>query len=406
MSQPFVLGVNYWPRRKAMYWWSQFDATEVQEEFAIIRDLGLTLVRIFLLWEDWQPAPDTVSPRAMENLATVCDIAAAYGLGLDVTFFTGHMSGPNWIPAWMLDEKRPFPPHVRQIISQQKPVYCGYRNPFTDPLVLDAAEHLLDTVVANFHTHPAIAMWNLGNEPDLVAIPPNPATGRAWTRRMVNRIRTHDPHHPITFGLHVDSLVTDNHLRVHDIFAEVDTAVMHGYPMYADWATSPLDPDFVPYLCALTTALSGKPTLMEEFGGCTNTPGQPSHTWHWHNYYGRSHQQFMAAEEDLADYLTQVLPRLVNVGALGAVLWCFADYTPTLHHRPPCDQSRHERHFGLVRPDGTLKPHASRLRQFAASNPVVQPARHQITLDITPEEYYAAPLTHARRLYQQFRQQL
>ena len=59
-SDPFVLGVNYWPRRKAMYWWSNFDAGEVREEFATIRELGMSLVRIFLLWDDFQPAPDAV----------------------------------------------------------------------------------------------------------------------------------------------------------------------------------------------------------------------------------------------------------------------------------------------------------------------------------------------------------
>jgi endo-1,4-beta-mannosidase len=49
MEKSFILGVNYWPRKKAMYWWSDFDLDEVQEEFAIIYELGLTLVRIFLL---------------------------------------------------------------------------------------------------------------------------------------------------------------------------------------------------------------------------------------------------------------------------------------------------------------------------------------------------------------------
>ena len=31
MSERFTLGVNYWPRRKAMYWWSNFDSAEVLE---------------------------------------------------------------------------------------------------------------------------------------------------------------------------------------------------------------------------------------------------------------------------------------------------------------------------------------------------------------------------------------
>ena len=45
LADPFVLGVNYWPRRKAMYWWREFDAGEVKDEFAQIADLGLRVVR-------------------------------------------------------------------------------------------------------------------------------------------------------------------------------------------------------------------------------------------------------------------------------------------------------------------------------------------------------------------------
>jgi endo-1,4-beta-mannosidase len=52
-DQPFLLGVNHWPRRKAVYWWSHFDADEIREEFEQIAALGLRLVRIFLLWKDF-----------------------------------------------------------------------------------------------------------------------------------------------------------------------------------------------------------------------------------------------------------------------------------------------------------------------------------------------------------------
>ena len=124
-DQAFRLGVNYWPRRKAMYWWSDFDAGEVQEEFGTIAELDLDLVRIFLLWEDWQPTPGSVDQDALDHLETVCDIAADLGLELDVTFFTGHMSGPSWAPGWML---RPGPapaPRVRQVVSGGQPVNLG-----------------------------------------------------------------------------------------------------------------------------------------------------------------------------------------------------------------------------------------------------------------------------------------
>ena len=94
-----------------------------------------------------------------------------------------------------------------------------------------------------------------------------------------------------------------------------------------------------------------------------------------------------------------MLPNLVEVGAAGAMIWCFADYAPELYRLPPCDEARHERFFGLVRPDGSLKPHAEVLQRFAATRPQAQAARRRVELDITPEEYYQAPRYHAVRLY-------
>ncbi|HEY2584582.1 MAG TPA: hypothetical protein VGI81_02310 [Tepidisphaeraceae bacterium] len=72
LGDPFLLGVNYWPRRKAMYWWADLDAGEVREEFALIRDLGLRYVRIFLLWESFQASPD--SPEKAVTLPVAADM--------------------------------------------------------------------------------------------------------------------------------------------------------------------------------------------------------------------------------------------------------------------------------------------------------------------------------------------
>ena len=202
----------------------------------------------------------------------VCDLAAARGLGLDVTFFTGHMSGPNWSPGWLLDRDADhYPARNRlQVVSGDRVVDSSYRNMFHDPTALAAERLLVETVVGAYRDHDAIWMWNLGNEPDLFAEPHTAAAGRAWVREMTALIKSIDPHHPVTCGLHAASLFADNGLRVDHVFAETDVAVMHGYPMYVDWARDPLDPDFVPYLCSLVTALSGKPCLAEEWGGCTS----------------------------------------------------------------------------------------------------------------------------------------
>jgi len=154
----------------------------------------------------------------------------------------------------------------------------------------------------------------------------------------------------------------------------------------------------VPYTCALTAVLAKKPVLMEEFGGCTAPPGKKSFDWTWMGY-GRVHRQFMAAEETWAEYFTQVLPKLVEVGAMGALTWCHADYHPSLWDKPPCSGSRHERHFGLVRPDGSLKPYAQVIKDFAATKPQVIQAVKKITLPYSAAEYYKNTLQKIYGLY-------
>ncbi|NTW11946.1 MAG: cellulase family glycosylhydrolase [Anaerolineales bacterium] len=376
MTQRFNLGVNYWPRRKAMYWWSNFDAGEVREEFNIIREVGINVVRLFLLWDDFQPEPDSVSKDALAHLTTVCDIAAENGLGIDMTFFTGHMSGPNWSPRWLLGGDLPYKggnDWIRDVVSAGKPTDQGYRNMFHDEMALNAERLLLKTVVGALKDHPGVWMWNLGNEPDLFAWPDTSEEGATWTKEMVGLVKEIDQKHPVTVGLHGDGLHRDNGLRIDKVYAHTNVAVMHSYPMYTPWARQPLDPDFVPFTCAVTSALCGKPVLMEEFGGCTAQPGDPSHVMYWTETNGHEREQFMAGEDDFAEYIRQVLPNLQHSGATGAMTWCFADYVPELWDLPPCQNAQHERWFGLVRPDGSLKPHAKVIQEFAKTNPQVQP---------------------------------
>jgi endo-1,4-beta-mannosidase len=409
MSQKFNLGVNYWPRRKAMYWWSNFDAGEVREEFSIIRGLGLNVVRLFLLWDDFQPEPDSVSPEALKHLITVANIAAENGLGIDMTFFTGHMSGPNWSPRWLLGGDLPHRGKndwIRDVVSDGKRTDQGYRNMFHDEMALSAERLLLKTVAGALKDHPGVWMWNLGNEPDLFAWPNSSEDGAAWTKEMVSLIKGIDPKHPVTVGLHGDGLHHDNGLRIDKVYAHTDVAVMHSYPMYTPWARQPLDPDFVPFTCALTSALCGKPVLMEEFGGCTAQPGEPSHVMYWTETNGRERDQFMAGEEDFAEYIRQVLPKLQHSGATGAMVWCYADYAPELWDLPPCQNAQHERFFGLVRPDGSLKPHAKVIQEFANTNPQIQPIPEYAKLSVEPDGFYKEPLGYLVDLYQQYLKRL
>ena len=404
-SNRFLTGVNYWPRNKAMYWWRDFDPHEVEDEFDVIADLGMDVVRIFLLWDDWQETPDSVSLDRLADLGTVCDIASARSLGLDITFFTGHMSGPNWAPRWLLDTSVGYPsPQVHQVISGGKPVEMPYRNMFDDPTAVEAERLLLRTVVNEYRDHDAVWMWNLGNEPDNFAWPTSAAQGTTWVKEMTELIREIDPNHLVTTGLHTASLLSNNGLRVDDVFADADIAVMHGYPMYIDWVEDPLDSDFVPFLSALTSALSGISCLAEEWGGCTAPRGEASQVWNW-TAYGEPRSQFMASEDDFASYVAAVLPKLVASGSAGSFMWCFADYAEDLWDRAPCDDAgaRHERHFGLVRPDGSLKPHAEVIRAFAATQPTRMTVDWTSSLGVDAATYYETPASSARSAFERYK---
>src|SRR2546428_9185702 len=107
MSEAYRVGVNYWPASSAMQWWRRFEAAEVDRDFARIVAAGGDLVRFFLLWEDFQPTPGTVSEIALDRLVTVADIARPGSLRILSTLFTGHMSGANFGPIWALGGSAP-----------------------------------------------------------------------------------------------------------------------------------------------------------------------------------------------------------------------------------------------------------------------------------------------------------
>jgi len=112
----------------------------------------------------------------------------------------------------------------------------------------------------------------------------------------------------------------------------------------------------------------------------------------------------MLSEQALAEHFEVVLPRLVEVGSLGAMVWCYADYHPALWDRPPCDSKLHERHFGLVRPDGSLKPHAEVIRELIATRPAISPPSARARMAVEPDAFYADPAAALPSLYQAFTQ--
>jgi hypothetical protein len=145
---------------------------------------------------------------------------------------------------------------------------------------------------------------------------------------------------------------------------------------------------------------------MQEFGLCTAPPGAPGRTI-TDDFLGRPLQQYLASEEEAADYYDAVLSRLVEIGASGAYAWCYGDYDSRLFDRAPVSTAIRERTFGLVRADGSEKPAAAVFRNFrkrrdaGARSGAPTRTRHAVpqVLDVSADEYYRAPGKHFARLY-------
>ncbi|MBI2849164.1 MAG: cellulase family glycosylhydrolase [Chloroflexi bacterium] len=387
-TDKFLLGVNYWPRHRAMYWWKEFDHSEVEEEFEEIRSLGAELVRIFLLWEDFQPYPDRISDKSFRNLEIVLNIAVANGLRVIPTFFTGHMSGANWIPSWALvpeeASQRRFP-----CISDGRVVYGGVRDLYKDPFMIEAQLLQVRFIVGYLSRHRGIFGWDLANEHDNLLIPETVEDGQRWMETFYREIKKIDPHHPVTIGLHGEDLEGDKHLYPSSVAAHNDFLSMHGYSIYVQWGKHPLDSDVVPFLCRLAQRLGGKPVLCEEFGLWTVEDGI------------RSAFPKGATEEQGALYYREVLEKLHRIGVLGALAWCFSDYDQSLWNKPPLDTCVHERFFGLTRRDTSLKPAARVFREFAARRLTVTTPPPFSPLDSLP--YYENPLDNLMDEFGSFR---
>ncbi len=350
----FLLGINYWPRRSAMHMWRRFDLGELREDFARIRGLGLAVVRFFIGWDEFQPEPNRVDDAMLRRLDSLMNALADARLRAMPSLLTGHMSGVNWLPEWTLDRSRPTGRFRTFSGGRELPWGCGdiYSGP-----ILEASRVLAKTIGARYRNHPALFMWDLGNEFSNLSVPSSPKIADEWSARLTHDlIEASDA--GVTAGNHSEDLIEDRNFRFAAFCEPLVCAVMHGYSVYADFARSRSDPDVVPFLCRLMQSLSGKAVLFNEFGNPTCLRRGSA----------QSTGFACLSEDEMARYASDVLERLYRCGALGAFWWCWADYAKELGALPPFDRAPHELTFGLIRDDGSEKPVAGVLKAFAAEN--------------------------------------
>jgi endo-1,4-beta-mannosidase len=374
----FLLGINYWPRRSAMYMWDRFDLGEIREDMARIRSLGLHVVRFFIMWEAFEPQRGRVDSEQLRRFEALMDAVAAADLRAMPTFFTGHMSGINYLPSWALDHGRP---HGRfRTFTEglhEAPWGCG---DFYGGELFDAALVHVKAIGERCRDHPAMYMFDLGNEFSNVRFAASPQESAQWSRALTEELELASGF-PSTAGNHSEDLTQDRGIRPSSFCAPFPCAVMHGYTVYLldEFARSRTDPETIPFLCQAMQSMAGKPVLFNEFGNPTCPAGiDPSNAPYQ-----------CLTEEEMASYCYAVLDRLQRRGAVGAFWWDWADYAKELENTPPFDQNKHELTFGVVRNDGSYKPVALTLQRFAGESrrtvppppPIVREAQWYASMD-------------------------
>ena len=384
----FALGVNYWPASSAMRMWERFDDDEIASDFRRCAAAGCDTVRFFLRWEDFQPDPASVDEVALVKLRRVADLALRANVGLIPTLFTGHMSGVNWYPRWALGSA---PAGRFRSIASGRDVDRATRD-WADPPVLLAQALLARECAAALAGHPAVRMWDLGNESSNCWVPLTRDDGRRWLADVTEAIRQVDARTPITIGLHAEDLEEDRRIGPAEAAEVCDVLCMHGYPMYLRWARTRDDERVLPFLAEVTRWLGGgKDVLFEEFGAATRDPRDADES---------RAADVLLDEEAAARYTARALDAVAGAGCTGALLWCYTDYNPAIWREPPLDEAVHEHHLGLWRADGSPKPVVAELDRWRSAKRSAVPDATWI--DLRRDEFYLRPLQNLAALYEAY----
>ena len=267
----FFTGINYWGSKSAINMWSEYDEESIERDFSLLREVGITHLRVFPLWPVFQPLtalygpadvfeygfgenslPDTeagragVSEEACEKFRSFCSLADKYGMKLIVGLITGHMSFRTYVP----------------------PAFQG-KALLSDPTVIKWQRRFVKYFVKRFKGESSIIGWDLGNETkNIPGLTSNYDSFYLWASVISDAIKSVDSTRPVVSGL--DSFFIENgHVNLNSISELCDIHTVHPYNIF-NTPTSPVC-TIRPILDVTCSAricedVGGIPTFVQEFG--------------------------------------------------------------------------------------------------------------------------------------------
>lgn len=339
------VGCNYWASHAGTYMWRNWNEAVVKADLDRLSEYGVTELRVFPLWPDFQPLTAEFGVRGvfhnfaqaggeLKNYAAVddemvarfrrlCDLADAHGMRLVVGLVTGWMSGRMFAP-----------PALERM------------NALTDRESIRWQCRFVRYFVNAMKDHPAIRAWDLGNECNGMG----DCTGVelwSWMHAIASEIRLADPSRPVVSGMHGISSARGAVKNLREQGELVDVLTTHPYPLWTPGCnTEPYDTirNGCHAACETTyyAALTGRPAFVEEAGSMG--PG-------------------IVSETRAAASMRTALFSCWAAGVPAFLWWCSSDFDRL--DFAPYGWTTVERELGLFTSDGRPKPTAVQLRAFS-----------------------------------------
>ena len=341
----FFVGCNYWAKNAGMYMWSQWDRDVVERELAALAANGVSVMRVFPLWSDFQPLTGDcamggkyrsfrfrdnrplpneagVDPVMMDRFRDFCGIAERNGIKLIVGIVTGWMSGRQFVP----------------------PVFEN-RNVLTDPDAVMWQTRFVKFFVRELKDQPAIAAWDFGNECNCMG-ETTQAEFYNWMDHIGMAIRSQDASRPVVSGMHGLSTKDSDRTQMRLNGELSDILCTHPYQFYVPGcgkeAFNTMRPALHPTAESLLYRdLGGKPCFVEEIGNLGTSCTSDERT-----AAGMRMTMFSAWANDLK----------------GCLWWCNSDQEAL--EFPPYTLTANERELGMLRQDLSPKPVMLEMKAF------------------------------------------
>ncbi len=381
----YPIGVNYMPRDSAIYLWKEFDPAKIDQEFKVMREMGLNCFRTFAFWADLNPEPGKIDQQTLEELGKLLDLAQSNGLKVILTINTGHMSGENWYPEWMGEGDKDAVLQTEPILMFQMHLPHKSRSIYEDPRARENGLLQARTLAARFKDHPALLYYDLANENQYWQKPRTPELAQKYVDALVKEIKKYDPNHPVAIGM--GKFAENTGFRSFGkwgLNAVEDLYIDHTYPAGYFPASAKTVDQYSTWYAGFENNLSrvsGLAAQFQEFG------------------LSKSYLAAMSADEQkprLAGYYRDSLWGAVLGGAnAGALGWCFADFAPSLANRRPYNTHSYELYFGVVDREYNLKASGEELKRFSGVMKEVAPGPLEPRFDpvaiVLPENYLENP---------------